>query len=189
MRRDQDKSGGFHEAALEQLDGLYAFAMTLTRDPTAAEDLVQETYLRATLAYRRPPAGNNLKAWLFIIMRNLWHNEARHRRSGPEFIGLDTKEGLGLSDADDDPQVVHLRLSDLEAVRAVIVDLPAAYREVVVLREIEGFSYREIAEILACPVGTVMSRLARGRNRLKQRLADRYKEPEQNANLSLSKKV
>lgn len=179
MTEDRDQRLGFHEAALQQLDGLYAFAMTLTRDPTTAEDLVQDTYLRATLAERQPLPGNNLKAWLFIIMRHLWYNEARHRHSGPQFIGL-AEESAGLTDDTYDPQVVHLRLSEIEAVRAAIGQLPAVYREVLLLRHIEEFSYREIAKILVCPVGTVMSRLARARERLKQHLAERHVVPDQN---------
>jgi len=180
MTEDHDQRLSFHEAALQQLDGLYAFAMTLTRDPTTAEDLVQDTYLRATLADRQPQPGNNLKAWLFMIMRNVWYNEARRRRSGPQFISLEPEENPGLSDATYDPQVVHLRLSEIEAVRAAIEELPAVYREVLVLRHIEGFSYREIAKILVCPVGTVMSRLARARERLKQHLAEWHTVPDQN---------
>ncbi|MFH0342527.1 MAG: RNA polymerase sigma factor [Chromatiales bacterium] len=171
MNQDHVKGESFHEAALQQLEGLYAFAMTLTRDSAAAEDLVQETYLRAMLAYRQPQKGNNLKPWLFIIMRNLWRNEARRRRSGPQFTALDGNRRLGLSDPSHEPHVVHLRLVRLEALRVAIEQLPAVYRDVVVLRDLEGFSYREIAEVLACPVGTVMSRLARGRAYLKQRLA------------------
>lgn len=163
---------GFHQAALEQREGLYRFAMALTRDPSAAEDLLHDTYLRAALAERRPQPGNRLKAWLLLIMRHLWYNEVRHRRNGPKFIGFDATETLAANDASSDPQLVCARLSELEAVRAAIERMPALYREVVVLRYIEGFRYKEMAEIMACPVGTVMSRLARARERLKQSLAE-----------------
>ncbi len=186
MSRDHDKSECFHVAAIACLDGLYGFAMTLTRNSTEAQDLVQETYLQAALAEHRPStgdhlSGNNLKAWLFTIMRNLWLNQLRHQHHGPQLIGLDSVESLEqrLSDVTNEPQVVHLRIAECEAVRAAIERLPPLYREVVVLRDIEGFSYKEIAEILACPAGTVMSRLGRARERLKQWLSEWHTEPEQ----------
>jgi RNA polymerase sigma-70 factor (ECF subfamily) len=181
------REGSFPEAVLAHLDGLYGFAMTLTRDPTEAEDLVQETYLRATQARRRPEAGtdaagntlpgNNLKPWLFTIMRNLWLNRVRRQRGGPELVGLDAEEHR-LSDATTDPQIVHLNASLGEALRAAVERLPPHYREVVLMRDSEGLSYREIAGILGCPAGTVMSRLARARERLKHDLSDWHGEPE-----------
>lgn len=171
-----EASGSFPEAVLACIDGLYGFAMTLARDRSEAEDLVQETYLRAAQAERRPQAGtdsggNNLRAWLFTIMRNLWLNRVRRLRGGPEFVGLDAAEHA-LPDASTDPQIVHLNLSLGEAVRAAIERLPPHLREVVVLRDVEDFNYKEIAEILGCPAGTVMSRLARARARLKGDLKD-----------------
>jgi RNA polymerase sigma-70 factor, ECF subfamily len=159
----------FSQAALAHIDALYGYAMTLTRDSTDAEDLVQETYLRATSAANHPPLSDNLKAWLFVIMRNAWLNQVRHHQSGPHFVELDTNEQTG--DAGDNPHVVYLRKLEREHVREAIDKLPEAYREIVVLRDIEGFTYQEIAMVLACPAGTVMSRLGRARAKLRTSLS------------------
>lgn len=153
---------------LEHIDALYGYAMTLTRDATEAEDLVQETYLRATSAANQPQPNSNLKAWLFVIMRNAWLNQLRHNQSGPRFVELETNEA---EDAAGNPHVVYLRKLEREQVRAAIEKLPQAYREIVVLRDIEGFTYQEIAMVLDCPAGTVMSRLGRARAKLRDSLA------------------
>ena len=154
--------------ALEHIDALYGYALTLTRDATEAEDLVQETYLRATGAANQPQPNSNLKAWLFVIMRNAWLNQLRHNQSGPRFVELETNEA---EDAQGNPHVVYLRKLEREQVRAAIEKLPQAYREIVVLRDIEGFTYQEIAMVLDCPAGTVMSRLGRARAKLRDSLA------------------
>ena len=159
----------FSQAALEHIDALYGYAMTLTRDASEAEDLVQETYVRATSAANRPGVDSNLKGWLFVIMRNAWLNQLRHRNSGPRFVDLESNEKIG--DAHENPHVVYLRKLEREQVRDAIESLPDAYREIVVLRDIEGFTYQEIATVLDCPAGTVMSRLGRARGRLRKLLA------------------
>ena len=159
----------FSQAALGHIDGLYGYAMTLTRDATEAEDLVQETYLRATTAANQPQANGNLKAWLFVIMRNAWLNQLRHNQSGPRFVELETNDQP--EDAGGNPHVVYLRKLEREQVRAAIEKLPDAYREIVVLRDIEGFTYQEISTVLDCPAGTVMSRLGRARAKLRAALA------------------
>ena len=164
----------FNQAALEHLDSLYGYALILTRDPTAAEDLVQETYLRAVRAFGQLTPNSNLKGWLFVIMRNAWLNQLRHTRSGPRFVELDDEE-LGFVHLNDrlseDPHVVYLRKLEREQIRAAIADLPELYREIIVLRDLEGFSYQEIATMLECPAGTVMSRLGRARAKLRRALA------------------
>lgn len=156
--------------ALEHIDALYGYAMMLTRNTAEAEDLVQETYLRATGAANRPDVDSNLKGWLFVIMRNAWLNQVRHRNSGPLFVDLDSNDqpvdGVGSN-----PHVLYLRKLDREQVRKAIESLPDAYREIVVLRDIEGFTYQEIATVLDCPAGTVMSRLGRARGKLRELLA------------------
>jgi RNA polymerase sigma-70 factor (ECF subfamily) len=159
----------FTQAALAHIDALYGYAMTLTRDSTEAEDLVQETYLRATSAANQPQLNGNLKAWLFVIMRNAWLNQVRHDQSGPRFVELETNEQT--DDARGNPHVVYMRKLEREQVRAAIEKLPQAYREIVVLRDIEGFSYQEIAMVLDCPAGTVMSRLGRARAKLRDSLS------------------
>jgi RNA polymerase sigma-70 factor (ECF subfamily) len=164
----------FSQAALEHLDSLYGYALILTRDQTAAEDLVQETYLRAVRAFGQLMANSNLKGWLFVIMRNAWLNQLRHNRSGPRFVELDDEE-LGFVHLNDrlseDPHVVYLRKLEREQIRVAIADLPELYREIIVLRDLEGFSYQEIATMLECPAGTVMSRLGRARAKLRRALA------------------
>jgi RNA polymerase sigma-70 factor, ECF subfamily len=166
-------NASFGQAALEHIDALYAYAMTLTRDTTEAEDLVQETYLRATSATNRPDVNSNLKGWLFVIMRNAWLNQVRHKNSGPLFVDLETNEqSIGESpETGNNPHVVYLRKLDREQVRKAIDGLPDAYREIVVLRDIEGFTYHEIATVLDCPAGTVMSRLGRARGKLREMLS------------------
>lgn len=159
----------FSQAALAHIDALYGYAMTLTRDPSLAEDLVQETYLRATSAANQPPLGGNLKAWLFVIMRNAWLNQVRHNQSGPRFVELETSDET--DDARGNPHVVYLRKLEREQVCNAIEKLPEAYREIVVLRDIEGFTYQEIAMVLECPAGTVMSRLGRARAKLRASLS------------------
>jgi len=159
----------FNQAALAHIDALYGYAMTLTRNTTEAEDLVQETYLRATGAANQPPLNGNLKAWLFVIMRNAWLNQLRHDQSGPRFVELEPNEQT--DDARGNPHVVYLRKLEREQVRAAIEKLPETYREIVVLRDIEGFSYQEIAMVLDCPAGTVMSRLGRARAKLRAALS------------------
>lgn len=163
----------FGQAALEHIDALYGYAMTLARDTTEAEDLVQETYLRATSAANQPASNSNLKGWLFVIMRNAWLNQIRHKHSGPLFVDLDSNDqSIGeKSEASNNPHVVYLRKLDREQVRRAIESLPDPYREIIVLRDIEGFTYQEIATVLNCPAGTVMSRLGRARGKLRELLS------------------
>jgi len=173
MSKADINSSGFGQAALEHLDALYGFAMTLTRDRTEAEDLVQETYLRAVRAFGRLVPDSNLKGWLFAIMRNLWLNQLRHARSGPQFLELDAEAGDHAWRIDSktvDPHAVYVNKMEREEMQAAIASLPHLYREVIVLRDIEGFSYQQIADILQCPAGTVMSRIGRAREKLRQLL-------------------
>jgi RNA polymerase sigma-70 factor, ECF subfamily len=156
----------FSQAALEHIDALYGYAMTLTRNANEAEDLVQETYVRAAGASNRPDT-NGIKSWLFVIMRNVWLNQVRHVNSGPRFVDLDGNESV----ESNNPHVVYLRKLEREQVRKAIESLPDAYREIVVLRDIEGFTYQEIATVLHCPAGTVMSRLGRARGKLRTLLS------------------
>ena len=167
----------FAAATLEHIDALYGYAMTLTRDKTEAEDLVQETYLRAVKAANQPAPEGNLKAWLFVIMRNAWLNIARHNQKGRRVFDFETDEQPlpVANDTTSNPHVVYLRKLEREQVRAAIEKLPDAYREIVVLRDLEGFSYHEIATVLNCPAGTVMSRLGRAREKLREALSVKQK--------------
>ena len=175
MKQEGNSESMFSNAALEHLDALYGFAMTLTRNQTEAEDLVQETYLRAVRAFGRLMPDSNLKGWLFAIMRNAWLNQLRHAKVGPRFVELDAEEkdrAKWLDQVANDPHVVYLRKLETEEVRAAIESLPRPHREIVVLRDIEGFSYQQIASILGCPAGTVMSRLGRARENLRRLLSE-----------------
>jgi RNA polymerase sigma-70 factor, ECF subfamily len=173
MTQASDHNADFAQAALGHLDALFGYAMALTRDQTEAEDLVQETYLRAARAFGQLPPDSNLKGWLFTILHNVWRNQLRHALSGPQFVELDAEgDRLPLGgDAGDGPHAALLRKAESADVRAAIERLPRPYREVVVLRDLEDFSYQQIAAILGCPAGTVMSRLARAREQLRQSLA------------------
>ncbi len=171
--KEADRTELFSQASLEHLDALYGYAVTLTRDQTEAEDLVQETYLRAVRAFGQLVPDSNLKSWLFVIMRNAWLNQLRHRRSGPCFIELDNEREDVTHWPDQltrDPYVLYLRKLERKEIKEAIENLPAPHREVVVLRDIEGFSYNEIATLLDCPAGTVMSRLGRAREKLRTTL-------------------
>jgi RNA polymerase sigma-70 factor, ECF subfamily len=176
-----DKSSeSFRQASLEYLNALYGFAMTLTRNQAEAEDLVQETYLRAVRAFGQLMPDSNLKSWLFVIMRNIWLNQLRHANSRPHFVGLEAEdEGRieWLDSITNDPHEALVRKLKREEVRAAIESLPQLYGEIVVLRVIEGFSYQQIAKVLQCPVGTVMSRLGRARQKLRSLLRQWRKEP------------
>lgn len=167
----------FAAATLEHIDALYGYAMTLTRDKTEAEDLVQETYLKAVRAANQPEPEENLKAWLFVVMRNAWLNIIRHKQHGRRIFEFERDEPPAgtAADATSNPHVVYLRKLEQQQVRDAIEKLPDAYREIVVLRDIEGFSYHEIATVLNCPAGTVMSRLGRARARLREALSERQK--------------
>ena len=170
---DGNPNFSFTQTALQYLDSLYGFAMTLTRDRTEAEDLVQETYLRAVRAFGRLLPDSNLKGWMFAIMRNAWINEVRRSRNAPHFVELDAEEDYAhrVGRIPNDPYAVLLKNRERDEIRAAIDGLPQGFREIIVLRDIEGFSYQQIADILDCPAGTVMSRLGRARQKLRSVLA------------------
>jgi RNA polymerase sigma-70 factor, ECF subfamily len=168
----------FQETALPLLDSLYAGALRMTRNPPDAEDLVQETMLRAYRSFDRFQPGTNLKAWLFRIMTNAYINVYRKRQREPQKVSQDDIEDFDLYQRlkDHDPQfsvtpetLVLDALVDSDITDA-IDDLPEQFRMAVMLSDIEGFSYAEMAEIMDVPMGTVMSRLHRGRKALQKRL-------------------
>ncbi|MBV9037597.1 MAG: RNA polymerase sigma factor [Acidobacteriaceae bacterium] len=161
-------------ALLEHLDSLYSYALALTRSRTEAEDLVQETCLRALRAEAQLRPASHLKSWLFTILRNLFFNHLRNGSARFEAYSLDTEgtdEAARCDKRAVDPQAALLRQVERQQVQAALALLPAVYREVLVLREWEGLSYSETAQVLGCPIGTVMSRLGRARGILKETLA------------------
>jgi RNA polymerase sigma-70 factor, ECF subfamily len=174
----------FQEEALPFLDSLYAGALRMTRNPADAEDLVQETMLRAYRSFDRFEPGTNLKAWLFRILTNAYINVYRKRQREPQKVSQDEVEDFDLYQElkDHDPQfsatpetIVLDALVDSDITDA-IDDLPEQFRLAVVLSDVEGFSYAEMAEIMDVPMGTVMSRLHRGRKALQKRLWDLAKD-------------
>lgn len=161
----------FGQVALSYLDGLYGYAMSLCHNQAEAEDLTQETYLRAVRAFGQLAPDSNLKSWLYAIMRNIWLNQIRHAHSGPQFVEIDDEAEAGRVKSSDDPHTAYVNKVERAGVRTAVENLPAPYREVIVLREFEGLSYQEIAGILHCPAGTVMSRLGRAREKLRLMLS------------------
>jgi RNA polymerase sigma-70 factor (ECF subfamily) len=155
------------------IDGLFGYAMVLARNPTEAADLVQETYVRALKAKENLRSGSNVKSWLVTILRNIWLNQLRHQRTAPRIIELDANEGIVdvTIDTSKGPHAQYVSKMEQEAVRNAIQQLPAEFREIIILREYEELSYQEIAAILDCPAGTVMSRLARARSKLRMLLS------------------
>jgi len=171
--RVEGKEQAFREATLACLDGLFGFAMALARDPAVAEDLVQETYLRALSARHKADPSENVRGWLFTILHNAWRNQVR--RPSPEPLDDEPEEPRRVASVvwlapPPDPEAELERSRLRQSMGQAIEALPGRFREVVVLRCLEGFSYQEIAGILGCPTGTVMSRLARGRAILRESL-------------------
>src|SRR6185295_11620363 len=169
----------FEQLALEHMDALYASALRLTRSPRDAEDLVQDTYLKAFRFFDTFEKGTNIKAWMFKILTNTFINKYRRKvkereiaEAPPEDIVLDrflsTEQVRALQEPERD--FFGKLLSD-EVVEA-LDQVPVDFRMVVILADIQDFSYKEIAEIVGCPVGTVMSRLFRGRRILQKHLYD-----------------
>ncbi|KAB1072495.1 sigma-70 family RNA polymerase sigma factor [Methylobacterium planeticum] len=165
----------FHDVVLPHLDAAYNLARFLTRDADAADDIVQEAFLRAFRAFDGFRGGDP-RAWLLAIVRNCarsWANERARVRALSEPLAAARPErdaeaeALEMSDPDEGtPETVLLRDSEASVIRRLIAALPEAFREVLVLREFDDLSYRQIAEITATPIGTVMSRLARARQML-----------------------
>src|SRR5438270_1783311 len=171
----------FADQAMEHMSSLYTAALRMTRNPADAEDLVQETYLKAYRAFHSFQAGTNLKAWLYTILTNTFINSYRSQKRRPEQTEIEDVEDLYL----------YRRLGGLEAAQAgrsaeeevldhfteadvkeALESLPESFRMTVLLADVEGFSYREIADIMEIPIGAVMSRLPRGRRALQKALLE-----------------
>jgi len=160
-----DKTDDFESAAMPHIDALFRTAARVVGDRSEAEDLVQETYLQAWRSFHRFEPGTNCRAWLFKI---LFHVIQHHRRKWYSSRGNETDELLEQTVAYEPPVSQHLKDED---VLAAMDKIPQHYRDVVLLADVEEFSYKEVAETLKIPVGTVMSRLSRGRKMLRSELA------------------
>ena len=166
---------GFEEVAIPHLDAAYNLARWFTRNEKDAEDVVQEAYLRA-LRHFSGFHGGDARPWLLAIVRNTYYTWFRQNRVFEREANFEDEIYTQTSD-DLDPEMLLIREADNEMLRRALKSLPDEFREVIVLREFEELSYKQIADVIKIPVGTVMSRLARARGRLKQIIAnDRNKE-------------
>lgn len=181
---NEEAKNRFQRDAIPLLDSLYGAALRMTRNPADAEDLVQEAMLRAYRSFESFEAGTNLKAWLFRILTNAYINTYRKKQREPQKVSADELEDFDLyrelknhdPQFDASPETIVLdSLVDSDIIDA-IDDLPEQFRLAVVLSDVEGFSYAEMAEIMDVPLGTVMSRLHRGRKALQKRLLELAQE-------------
>ncbi|MBG9292497.1 sigma-70 family RNA polymerase sigma factor [Corynebacterium diphtheriae] len=177
--KTSDLEARFERDALPLLDQLYGGALRMTRNPADAEDLVQETYVKAYQAFNSFSEGTNLKAWLYRIMTNTYINSYRKKKRQPtqqssedvtdhQLLATSSHESVGLESA----EVEALKNLPNQRIAQAMNDLSEDYRMVVYYADVEGLAYKEIAEIMGTPLGTVMSRLHRGRKQLREALKD-----------------
>ena len=171
----ESEDDGFRAATLEFLDALYGAALRLTRNADRAQDLVQDTYLKAIRAQRSFAGGTNLKAWLYTILQNTWRNRQRDgARSRIEFdsevVERSAEAAAGPRERQETPESLLMRDTLNADLQAAIDGLGEAFREVIWLRDVDELTYQEIADVLDIPIGTVMSRLSRGRKQLYESL-------------------
>ena len=176
---EAERTARFERDALQYLDQLYAAAMRMTRNPADAEDVVQETFAKAYASFHQFTPGTNLKAWLYRILTNTYINSYRKKQREPQLSDGDTVEDWQLARAEShtstglkSAETVALENLPDSDVKDALHQLAPDFRLAVFLADVEGFSYKEIAEIMGTPIGTVMSRLNRGRTQLRKLLAD-----------------
>jgi RNA polymerase sigma-70 factor (ECF subfamily) len=176
IRRSPGRGGDdeFVQAALSHIDSLYGTALRLTRRAADAEDLVQDTYLKAFRSAHQFERGTNLKAWLFTILHNTFRNIRRHDGRNPVDVDSDAVErAAGEGPGDQSPEQILSRQTLDADLQAALDALPEPFRQAVWLRDVEELSYAEMAQVLDVPIGTVMSRISRGRRALSEGLRAR----------------
>ncbi len=180
---EKEKQQLFEEEALPHLNALYNYALSINSSKQDAEDLVQDTFLRAYRFFHQYTPGTNCKAWLFTILRNLYNTRYKNYKKKPGKVHYDDYEEIydfiiesDLDSSIEDPEQEFFHSILPEEIIDAINELPEEFRSVLLLADIEDFSYKEIAEIMDCPIGTVMSRLHRARNILKKKLVDYAEE-------------
>lgn len=182
VETDAERTARFERDALVYVDQLYGAALRMTRNPADAEDLVQETFAKAFSSFAQFTPGTNLKAWLYRILTNTFINSYRKKQRQPQTTGHEVEDWqLAKAEAHTSTGLRSAETEALErmphsAVTEALSELPEDFRLAVYLADVEGFAYKEIAEIMGTPIGTVMSRLNRGRNQLRTKLADFARE-------------
>jgi RNA polymerase sigma-70 factor (ECF subfamily) len=169
---ERERLKSFEQTVLPHLDAAYNLARWLAGNDTDAQDVAQEACLRAFRFFGNF-RGDNARAWLLTIVRNTFYTWLKKNRP-PEIACELDEEALAVEDVSVNADNLNLRLADAEAVRRAIAELPVEFREMIILREMEGFSYKEIADLSDVPIGTVMSRLARARKLLQKSLAGEF---------------
>lgn len=180
---EEEKQEVFEEEALPHLNALYNYARSISHSDQDAEDLVQETFMRAYRYFHQYTPGTNCKAWLFTILRNLYNTKYKKYKRTPDQVHYDAEEQIyeqivneDLTSVIKNPEEEFFENILPQEIVNAIEDLPEKYRSCIVLSDVEDFSYKEIAEILDVPIGTVMSRLHRARDILKKKLVNYAKE-------------
>jgi len=180
---EAERTRRFETDALQYLDQLYAAAMRMTRNPADAEDVVQETFAKAYASFHQFTPGTNLKAWLYRILTNTYINSYRKKQREPQLSDGENVEDEQLARAEShtssglkSAETVALENLPDSDVKDALQQLAPDFRLAVFLADVEGFSYKEIAEIMGTPIGTVMSRLNRGRTQLRKLLGDYARE-------------
>ena len=168
----------FQALAFEHVDSLYNTAVRMTKNALDAEDLLQDVYLRAFRFFHRFERGTNFKAWIFKILTNTYINQYRKKINKPYHVDLekikynyDIKEATAQTSAQESERLDYETLFDDE-IKNALQQIPDEFRVVVLLADVESFSYKEVAKIIGCPIGTVMSRLSRGRKQLQNYLRE-----------------
>ena len=170
VQNTAEKRREFEELALQHMDSLYSVALRMTKNVSEAQDLVQDAYLRAYRFFDRFERGTNFKAWLFKILKNVYINKYRKELRKPQMVDISSVEALNSLQGPTTPEdEIFNKLLDDDVTRAMDA-LPEDFRLAIMLADLDGLSYKDVAKILDCPIGTVMSRLHRGRKLLKNNL-------------------